>query len=79
MPRFLIAPLAAVCCVVLAACQSTPERSSPPPSPETASAAVPASSPPARIRGIGTAPSLAGQSYWSVRHCTSDGTVKVCN
>ncbi|ESS41273.1 hypothetical protein P355_5034 [Burkholderia cenocepacia KC-01] len=50
------------------------------PSPETASATVPASSPPAApIRGMGVAPRLAGQSHWAIGQCTTNGTVKVCN
>ncbi|WP_396330424.1 hypothetical protein [Burkholderia anthina] len=75
MSRHFIAPLAVASCLVLAACQT--EAVSPPP--ETASTAVPASSPATPIRGIGQAPHLAGQSHWAAHACTSDGAVKVCN
>ncbi|KAG8153065.1 hypothetical protein [Burkholderia catarinensis] len=75
-PRF--APLAAALCLMLSACQTASE---PPlqPSPETASVAVPASSPAAPIRGIGLAPHLAAQSHWATGQCTTNGTVNVCN
>ncbi|WP_176048121.1 hypothetical protein [Burkholderia sp. BCC1644] len=71
--------IASALCLALAACQSAPETPLPPPSPETASAAVPASSPAEPIRGMGMAPHLAGQSHWAVGQCTTNGTVKVCN
>ncbi|MCO8609848.1 hypothetical protein KGP95_09410 [Burkholderia multivorans] len=74
MSRHFIASLVAASCVLLAACQSASEPPAMTPSPETASTAVPA----ARIRGIGSAPRLAGQSHWSVSQCTSNGTVNVC-
>ncbi|WP_321785055.1 hypothetical protein [Burkholderia pyrrocinia] len=79
MSRPVIAPLASALCLALAACQSVPVPAPVLPSPETASAAVPASSPAAPIRGIGLAPRLAGQSHWAVGQCTTNGTVKVCN
>ncbi|WP_175857731.1 hypothetical protein [Burkholderia anthina] len=75
MPRHSIAPLVVASCLVLAACQTETVS----PSPETASTAVPASSPATPIRGIGQAPHLVGQSHWAAHACTSDGTVKVCN
>jgi len=76
MSRHFIASLVAASCALLAACQSASEP--PAMTPETASTAVPASAPAARIRGIGSAPRLAGQSHWSVSQCTLNGTVKVC-
>ncbi|AXF22249.1 hypothetical protein CUJ89_08840 [Burkholderia pyrrocinia] len=79
MSRPLIAPLASALCLALSACQTASEPSPLQPSPETASAAVPASSPAAPIRGIGLAPHLAEQSHWAVGQCTTNGTVKVCN
>ncbi|WP_319000994.1 MULTISPECIES: hypothetical protein [Burkholderia] len=79
MHRSVIGPSAFVLCLALAACQATPGRAPVQPSPETASATAPASSPAVPIRGIGLAPSLAGQSHWAVGQCTSNGTVKVCN
>ncbi|KGC03532.1 hypothetical protein DM81_3609 [Burkholderia multivorans] len=78
MSRHFIASLVAASCALLAACQSASEPPAMTPSPETASTAVPASAPAARIRGVGAAPRLAGQSHWSVSQCTSNGTVKVC-
>ncbi|WP_420874373.1 hypothetical protein [Burkholderia arboris] len=79
MLRSVIGPSAFALCLALTACQAASERAPVQPSPETASATVPASSPAAPIRGIGLAPSLAGQSHWAVGQCTSNGTVKVCN
>ncbi|KAB0643557.1 hypothetical protein [Burkholderia latens] len=75
MSRSIIAALAAAPCLMLAACQTEPVQ----PSPETASTAVPASSPATPIRGIAFAPHLAGQSHWTVHHCASDGTAKACD
>ncbi|EDT04647.1 hypothetical protein [Burkholderia ambifaria] len=75
MPKYAIAPLGAALCLMLAACQTESIQ----PSPETASAAVPASSPATQIRGIGVAPHLAAQSHWAVGQCTSNGAVNVCN
>ncbi|UEP49682.1 hypothetical protein [Burkholderia ambifaria] len=75
MPKYAIAPLGAALCLMLAACQTESIQ----PSPETASAAVPASSPATQIRGIGVAPRLAAQSHWAVGQCTSNGAVNVCN
>ncbi|WP_347879816.1 hypothetical protein [Burkholderia sp. BCC0044] len=80
MPRSAIAPLAFALCLALAACQTASGPAPVQPSPETASATVPASSPPAApIRGMGVAPHLAGQSHWATGECTTNGTVKVCN
>ncbi|MGT0191210.1 MULTISPECIES: hypothetical protein [Burkholderia] len=79
MSRPVIAPLASALCLALAACQTASRPTPVQPSPETASAAVPASSPAVPIRGIGQAPQLAGQSHWAVGQCTTNGTVKVCN
>ncbi|AWV01350.1 hypothetical protein DM992_13295 [Burkholderia sp. JP2-270] len=79
MSRPVIAPLASALCLALAACQTASRPTPVQPSPETASAAVPASSPAAPIRGIGQVPHLAGQSHWAVGQCTTNGTVKVCN
>ncbi|WP_208457649.1 hypothetical protein [Burkholderia pyrrocinia] len=77
MSRPVIAPLASALCLVLAACQTASGPAPVQPSPETA--AVPAASPAAPVRGIGLAPQLAGQSHWAVGQCTTNGTVKVCN
>ncbi|HDR9799899.1 hypothetical protein KDW40_12745 [Burkholderia cenocepacia] len=80
LSRFAIAPLAFALCLALGACQTASGPSPVQPSPETASATVPASSPPAApIRGMGVAPRLAGQSHWAIGQCTTNGTVKVCN
>ncbi|WP_082720173.1 hypothetical protein [Burkholderia sp. MSMB1835] len=80
MLRSAIASLAFALCSALAACQTASGPSPVQPSPETASATVPASSPPAApIRGMGLAPHLAGQSHWAVGQCTTNGTVKICN
>nr|WP_310143801.1 hypothetical protein [Burkholderia ambifaria] len=77
MSRPVIAPLASALCLALAACQTASRPTPVQPSPETA--AVPAASPAAPIRGIGLALQLAGQSHWAVGQCTTNGTVKVCN
>ncbi|RQR38714.1 hypothetical protein DIE23_02810 [Burkholderia sp. Bp9143] len=79
MPGCTIAPWAAALCLMLAACQAETAQPSVRPSPETASAAVPASSPAAPIHGIGLASHLAGQRHRAVDQCTSDGAVRVCN
>ncbi|WP_347879280.1 hypothetical protein [Burkholderia sp. BCC0419] len=79
LSRSAIVPPAFALCLAIAACQTSgpaPVQ----PSPETASAPVPASSPPAApIRGMGVAPHLAAQSHWAIGQCTTNGTVKVCN
>ncbi|MDS0849300.1 hypothetical protein [Burkholderia cenocepacia] len=80
LSRFAIAPLAFALCLALGGCQTVSGPAPVQPSPETASATVPASSPPAApIRGMGLAPRLAGQSHWAIGQCTTNGTVKVCN